>query len=517
MQSYNLINGNIITLNNDFPVVTSITIADGKIENINSPMAKYESKNLSGATVIPGFIDAHFHLKNFGKRLDMLNFKGIDSIDIIKKKIKKKIKSLNPDSWLFGFGWDQNLWVDKKYPVQDVLNDIAPHNPIYLTRIDGHSAWVNSAAIIKSGLELTQINNFQGARVINDCIMVDNAMNPFKNCLPNDTKEQVKTWIKTAVKEANKMGLTGVHDAWQDSTTVDAIQELIHEQEFPIRCYGMLASNDQSFLNKYFSRGHYFDEYLTIRSVKAFIDGALGSRGAALHESYCDDANNCGLILISRDEFNQLASNCFNNNFQLNTHAIGDRGNTYVLDCYASHVNSNNNRRWRIEHAQMVSNKDLYKFKDYNILPSMQPSHCTSDMSWLNDRIGESRLPLISRWQSFINLGLQIPGGSDCPIETGNPLFEFYAAVTRQNHQGMPEEGWQSQEKISKLNALKMFTSWAAYGAFDEHRRGKIAVGYDADLTILSNDLLKIDASEVLNTQIIGTIVNGEIIYTTLV
>ena len=207
---------------------------------------------------------------------------------------------------------------------------------------------------------------------------------------------------------------------------------------------------------------------------------------------------------------------CFNNNFQLNTHAIGDRGNKYVLDCYGKHIQNHHNRRWRIEHAQMVSDEDLYKFKDYNILPSMQPSHCTSDMPWLKDRIGESRLPLISRWQSFINLGLKIPGGSDCPIETGNPLFEFYAAITRQNHQGLPKEGWQSHEKISKLNALKMFTSWAAYGAFDEDRRGKIAIGYDADLTILSNDLLTIDASEILNTQILGTIVNGKIIYTTL-
>ena len=516
MQSYNLVNGNIITLNDDFPTITSITISDGKIESINSPNSAYESKDLSGATIIPGFIDAHFHLKNFGKRLEMLNLKGVDSIDTIKEKIQKKLQNINPDSWLLGFGWDQNLWADREYPTKDILDNIAPNIPIYLTRIDGHSAWVNSAAISQSKLSINQINNIKGGKVINDCIMVDNTMNCFKNCLPSDTKDQVKAWIKKAVYKTTKMGITGVHDAWQDSVTVDAIQELIKAEEFPIRCYGMLASNDKSFLKEYFSKGHYSDEYLNIRSVKAFIDGALGSRGAALHEPYCDDTNNCGLILISQDEFNQLARDCFNNNFQLNTHAIGDRGNRYVLDCYGQHIKNSNNRRWRIEHAQMVSDEDLYKFKNYNILPSMQPSHCTSDMPWLKDRIGESRLPLISRWQSFINLGLKIPGGSDCPIETGNPLFEFYAAITRQNHQGLPKDGWQSQEKISKLNALKMFTSWAAYGAFDEHRRGKIAVGYDADLTILSNDLLTIDASEILNTQILGTIVNGKMIYTTL-
>ena len=192
----------------------------------------------------------------------------------------------------------------------------------------------------------------------------------------------------------------------------------------------MLGSNDKELLEKYFNDGHYNNDYYTIRSVKAFIDGALGSRGAALHEPYCDDHNNCGLILISKEEFKKLTEACFKHNFQLNTHAIGDRGNSYVLNHYAKTVQSNNDRRWRIEHAQMVSDDDIVMFKDYNILPSMQPSHCTSDMPWLKERIGQYRLPLVSRWQSFINLGLKIPGGSDCPIETGNPLFEFYAAVT---------------------------------------------------------------------------------------
>ena len=513
MKSYNLTNANVVTLNSQYSNINSLTISNGKIESINSPNHRYISLDLQGSTIIPGFIDAHFHLKNFGKRLEMLNLKGIDSIDMIIKKINKRLQTLPSDSWLIGFGWDQNLWVNQDYPTSDILDNISSNNPIYLTRIDGHSAWVNKLAILKTGATIHDIDNINGGKVINDCIMIDNAMDFFKHCLPKDTKSQVKSWIKTAVKEANKFGLTGVHDAWQDSTTVEAIQELIEEKEFPIRCYGMLASSDKSLLSYHFSNGHYYDEYLTLRSVKAFIDGALGSRGAALHESYCDDHNNCGLILISQDEFNHLAKDCFDNNFQLNTHAIGDRGNAYVLDTYAQQVKQNNDRRWRIEHAQMVGDDELYKFKEFNILPSMQPSHCTSDMPWLDDRIGEYRLPLISRWQSFIDLGLRIPGGSDCPIETGNPLFEFYAAVTRQNHDGFPSDGWQPQEKVSKLNALKMFTRWAAYGGFDESRRGTIEIGYDADLTILSHDLLKINATDVLNTEILGTIINGEIIY----
>jgi len=337
-------------------------------------------------------------------------------------------------------------------------------------------------------------------------------MAPFKKQLPNEDKRQVKKWIKLAIKNAIKMGITGVHDAWQDQLTVESIIELINENEFPIRCYGMLASNNQNLLNQHFKNGHYNNEYLTIRSVKAFIDGALGSRGAALQEPYSDDHNNCGLILISKEEFLNLATQCYNNNFQLNTHAIGDRGNSFVLNHYAKTLGQNNNRRWRIEHAQMVTDDDVNQFKQYNILPSMQPSHCTSDMKWLPDRIGNHRLKLISRWQSFINAGLKIPGGSDCPIETGNPLFEFYAAITRKNHQGWPEQGFQPQEKVNRNNALNMFTSWAAYGGFEENKRGKIKIGFDADLTILDNNLLSVDSEKILKTKILYSIVNGKII-----
>jgi len=286
--------------------------------------------------------------------------------------------------------------------------------------------------------------------------------------------------------------------------------ELIQENKFPIRCYGMLAGNDQQLLNKYFIKGHYYNEYYTIRSVKAFIDGALGSRGAALQEPYCDDHNNCGLILISKEEFSNLANLCYKNNFQLNTHAIGDRGNDYVLKHYGNTLGENNKKRWRIEHAQMVSDNEIEHFKKYNILPSMQPTHCTSDMRWLPERIGDHRLKLISRWQSFINAGLKIPGGSDCPIEAGNPLFEFYAAVTRQDHSGWPVKGFQSQEKVNRENALKMFTTWAAYGGFDEHKRGKIAIGYDADLTIMDYNILNVDTKEILKSKILYTIVNGK-------
>ena len=516
MKSYNLINGNIITLNAKFPTANSLSIQHGKIIRINNPKKNTINIDLKGKTVIPGFIDAHFHLKNFGKRLEQLNLKGINDLNKIGNYIEKKLKSILKDEWLLGFGWDQNLWKGSEYPSSDFLNKLSPDIPVYLTRIDGHSAWVNEAAMNKARVSLNDLKSIKGGSLINDCIVVDNSMNFFTKILPSDSVEQIKKWIKKAIDQTIKMGITGVHDAWQDYNTVQAIKELIIEGAFPIRCYGMLAGNDKKLLNMFFKNGHYDTEYYKIRSVKAFIDGALGSRGAALHSPYCDDKNNCGLILISKEEFDALSMNCYNNNYQLNTHAIGDRGNSHVLDTYSKVLKTSNNRRWRIEHAQMVQDTDLMRFKDYSILPSMQPSHCTSDMPWLHERLGDERLKLISRWKSFIQLDLKIPGGSDCPIESGNPLFEFYAAVTRKNHQGLPNNGWQPQEKVMPIQALKMFTQWAAYGGFDELRRGTIEIGYDADLTILSKNLLDINDKEILSTSICYTIVNGKIIYENL-
>ena len=512
MTSYNLINGKFINLEKDFTNVKSISISNGKIVEINNPIKHANNIDLNGGYVIPGFIDAHFHIKNYGKRLQQLNLKGITSLFEIELLIKEKLTKINKDEWILGFGWDQNLWDDKQFPISNFLNNIAPNNPVYFTRIDGHSAWVNNVAIDLTGLKNNDFLKINGGDIVNNCVVIDNAMNPFKKYLPSESISHVKKWIKIAIKEIISKGITGVHDAWQDEITITAIKELIQENEFPIRCYGMLAGSNQNLLDNFFKKGHYNSEYYSIRSVKAFIDGALGSRGAALNEPYHDDGNNCGLILISTEEFNQLVRNCYKYNFQLNTHAIGDRGNNFVLNAYAKVLNSNNNRRWRIEHAQMVSDDDILKFKNHAILPSMQPSHCTSDMKWLPERLGVDRLKLISRWQSFVDLGMKIPGGSDCPIEEGNPLFEFYAAVTRQNHNKWPKNGWQPQEKLNHFNAFKMFTTWAAYGGFEESKRGKIDLGYDADLTVLSDNILAANSKDILDIQILKTIING-IIY----
>ena len=508
----NLINGRFITLDDHCPIAETISIEQGKISGINASDHHCENIDLKGATVIPGFVDSHFHLMNLGKQLDTLRLKGCTSPNQIVDLILDKKVSLAETDWIFGFGWDHSRWPEKKFPQANILNNLNLKQPVILTRIDGHACWVNNVAMEMSGLNI-KADPPNGGKIINDCILIDNAMSPVTKLIPKANAKTVEKWIKLALDIIIKRGITNIHDAWQDPVTIEVIKNLEEKNKFPIRCFGMLGSSYDKLLNTFFNDGKYQSNRYTIRSVKAFIDGALGSRGAALIDPYSDEPNNCGLILIDFEKFNKLAIRCKESGFQLCTHAIGDRGNRMVLDVYSNTLQNVKKHRWRIEHAQMVCDEDIPRFAENGIVPSMQPSHCTSDMRWMQDRVGENRFHRISRWKSFIEAGCKIPGGSDCPIEEGNPLFEYYAAITRQDHNGSPVKGWESQECISRMDALKMFTTWAAYGEFAEHRRGKIRPGFDADLTMLSNDITTCSPDKILNTEILGTMVGGEIVY----
>ena len=507
----NLINGKIMTLNGSFPIIDSLTIKNGQYYRLNDPHPNFKTIDLKGAFVMPGFIDAHFHIKNLGQRLDMVNLKGVKSPNEIVNLVYEKSKTLKPGEWIEGFGWDQNLWKDQNFPESALLNNVIKNNPVYLTRIDGHSAWINNIAAKISNFDLS--TNIEGGSIINNCILIDNAMDPIRNTLPKPNKDSTKKWLLTGAQYAAEKGITNVHDAWQSPEIIESIIELVQENNFPIKCYGMIGGSFKDFLVDFFAKGQYSGKQYKIRSVKAFIDGALGSRGAALHEPYHDDHCNCGLILISKEEFDELASLCYDNNFQLCTHAIGDRGNSFVLDTYQKYLKSQNDRRWRIEHAQMLTTNDIGRLKECSIIASMQPSHCTSDMKWMKSRIGEHRLHRISRWKTLLDNGVIIAGGSDCPIEEGNPLHEFYAAITRTDHDGFPKGGWQSQEKLSRIEAFNLFTKGAAIAEFSENNRGMIDIGYEADLSILSNDIMSIESDKILTTNVIATIVNGNIVY----
>ena len=511
-QKVNLINGNFITLDKHCPIAEMISVVKGKINGVNALDHNSESIDLKGATVIPGFTDSHFHLTSLGKQLDSLQLKNCTSPLEVAELVLERSKRLGDDEWIIGFGWDHNKWHEPIFPTADILNTLPIPQPIMLNRIDGHSCWVNQKAMELSGLHVSP-NPPEGGDIINDCILIDNAMNPVQFVIPKPDETTVEKWIELALNVIIPRGITNIHDAWQDPVTIKVLQKIAEKGELPIRIYGMLSSSYTKFLKQFLNQGHFRSELYTIRAVKAFIDGALGSRGAALLEPYCDDTNNCGLILISIKEFKELAQRCGDAGFQLCTHAIGDRGNRLVLDVYSEFTKELKNHRWRIEHAQMVCDEDIPRFKEAGIVPSMQPSHCTSDMPWLDDRLGEPRLHRISRWQSFIDSGCQIPGGSDCPIEEGNPIFEYYAAVTRQDHNHQRNGGWQKQETVNRMDALRMFTTWAAYGEFAEHRRGKIRPGFDADLTFLSQNITNCKESDILKTKILGTMVAGKFIY----
>ena len=510
---YSITNANVITLDPNNPIARSIEVEDGKIISINSIETGSKTIDVNGATVVPGLTDSHYHIKNTGKRLEMINLRGVGDLDKIRSLVQERARSLPRGSWVQGFGWDQTLFEGGRFPSSDVLDSLDISNPVFLTRIDGHSAWVNASALKVSSFP-DQIPD--GGEVINGCVLIDNAMMPVRSSIPSDTSDDLARWSRASAERTVRLGVTGVHDAWTDRTALDALIGMEASNELPHRVYSMLASSESDLLDEYFKKGGYESELISVRSAKAFIDGALGSRGAALFEPYCDDHNNCGLVLISPDEFKGLASRCHDNNFQLNTHAIGDRGNSLVIDTYSDVLGGPNDRRWRIEHAQMVRSQDIQRFKDFSLVPSMQPSHCTSDMRWMDDRIGPHRSHRISRWQTFIDMGIQIPGGSDCPIEDGNPMLEYYAAVTRKDTAGFPDGGWQPQEKVSRMNALRMFTTWAAYGSFCESRRGMIAPGLDADLTVLSNDITSCDETEIVGTEVMMTVVGGREVYNAL-
>ena len=508
----NLINANVITLNPDLPKAQDLFIKDGKIESVNQRVYSAKTIDLKSATVIPGFIDAHYHLSNLGKFLENFNLVGIDSPQKIANLIREGLSKFPKGTWILGRGWDQSLWENGEFPFAKILDEITDDHPISLTRIDGHALWANKRVRQISGYEENP-DVIPGGEVINNCIFIDNAMDSIKKYIPKPSELDVTRYIENGIKQTVANGITGVHDAWQDSLIVNSIQKLVKKERFPIRCYGMLNGNDAEFLYPWFKNGIVKNDRYTIRAVKVFMDGALGSRGACLFDEYTDDPGNFGLVLLSEQEFDTLARKCHHFGFQLCTHAIGDKGNKMVLDTYQKYLRGKNDRRWRVEHAQMVRDDEIPQFVNNDILPSMQPSHCTSDMRWMDERIGTERIHRISRWKSFLNAGLKIPGGSDCPIEKGNPLIEFFSAVTRKSPENPNTKSWQAQEKVSRIEALKMLTTWAAYGGFDEYRRGQILPGFDADLTVLSQDITTCSEADILKTEVLMTYVDGELVY----
>jgi hypothetical protein len=536
-----LVNGVVYTVNEKQPMAQAIAIRGGRIVGVgtNDEMrAKFRTTNivdLKGRAVYPGFIDSHAHMESLGAALMNLSLAGTTSVQEIQKRVKERLVTASA-GWVRGRGWDQNKWEIKSFPTHEMLDSIAKDTPVYLTRVDGHAVWVNKKVLEIAGITKATPDP-DGGKIIRDNagnptgVFIDNAITMLNAVLPEPSEHERTEAIEKAVEECIKVGLTEVHDMGVDLAGMEIYKKLIQAGKFPFRVYAAIGaernagqSNFPAGLGEtwdYYAKNGpeigAFDGRLTVRALKLYADGALGSRGAALIEPYSDDPTNRGLTLTSAEELKSAAAQALEHGFQLCIHAIGDRANHIVLNVYEESFKSNpiksNNARFRIEHAQVIDQKDIPRFHQLGVLPMMQPTHCTSDMYWAEDRLGPTRINGAYAWRSLLDEGCIIPGGSDFPVESPNPLWGFYAAITRQDHAGWPEGGWHSEQRMSRKEALQAYTIWAAFASFEEKTKGSLEPGKVADLVVLSDDIMKAEPRKILDTAVELTMIAGETVY----
>jgi predicted amidohydrolase YtcJ len=531
-----LFNGVIYTVDGDFRVAEAIAIKDDKIIAVGSTeklLSYIESAtnkiNLEGRAVIPGLIDAHAHLMGYAASLDRLDLVGTTSSADIADIVAAKAAELQPGEWITGRGWDQNDWEVKEFPTADMLDAAAPDNPVALTRIDGHASWANSAALRIAGITADTVNP-DGGEIIRDAdgnptgVFIDRAMGLVGQHVPGTSPERLKELLKKAVDNLLAVGLTGMHDMGGSPDDVAMIKELVDAGEFPFRVYFNYSarldsvyfsgSSERKSFDDLLAEGPqvYGDQQLIIRSVKTFADGALGSRGAAMVEPYSDRPESTGLLMSDEAALQELTERCIKAGFQVCTHAIGDLGNRITLNAYekALEATGAQDARLRIEHAQILAPDDIPRFKELGVLPSMQPTHATSDLPWAVDRVGEERIKGGYAWRSLLDTGVIIPCGSDFPVELINPFHGIYSAVTRKHHDGTPPEGYFPDQKMTREEALKGFTIWAAYAGFMEDTIGSLEPDKKADLLVLDRDVMTVPEEEIFGTKVMIALVNGE-------
>jgi predicted amidohydrolase YtcJ len=476
-------------------------------------------------TIIPGLNDAHLHLLGLGRALRQVDLVGTSSYAEVLSLIKAKIMETPPDLWIQGRGWDQNDWPEKEFPTNADLNAISPDHFIFVKRIDGHAALANHRVLQAAGITRSTPDP-PGGKIIRRAngdptgVLIDNAMELVSPVIPQPTLQEDSIALELAMQSCLRVGLTSVHDPGIDTTGLRVYRHAGLNGQLKIRVYAMLDGMDTALVTRQFSTGPeigLYDHFFSLVSVKLYADGALGSRGAALIEPYDDDRGNRGLLLTPPPVIERLTVNALRAGFQVCTHAIGDRGNREVLTAYAAALNQTGmdgkQKRLRIEHAQVVHPDDISRFAQLGIVASMQPTHCTSDMYWAEQRIGPNRIRGAYAWRSMRQAGVVLAGGSDAPVESNNPLWGIYAAVTRKDHKLFPESGWQPQEKLDRMESVSMFTRDAAYAEFEENFKGRIRPGMAADLTVLSKDIMTVEPSEILSTQVLMTIVDGRIAF----
>jgi len=515
-------NATIYTVNSRLDMADAMAVKDGKILAVGSEeeiLGKYESDrifDLAGKPVYPGFIDAHCHFLGYGtgllKRADL---NGTTSFEEILERMKAHHDKFPSAFWIEGRGWDQNDWPKKTFPTKDKLDILFPDNPVILIRIDGHAALVNSKALEMAGIDAkTRIDG--GDVVLKNGkptgVLIDNAIELVSGIIPEPDAAQLTDALLAAQKNCFAFGLTGVHDAGLETREIKVIDSLQQNGELQMRMYVMLSPTKENF-DTYVENGPYKTENLNIQSIKLYADGALGSRGAKLLEPYSDDHHNTGLVLRSPDSIRDICKTAINKGYQINTHAIGDSANRMMLQIYGEFLKGKNDKRWRIEHVQIIAPEDFDLFGKYDIVPSSQPTHATSDMYWAEDRVGADRVKGAYAYKQLLEQTGWIPLGTDFPIENINPLYTFYAAVVRKDLKGWPEEGYQMENALSREEALKGMTIWAAMAAFEENEKGSLEPGKMADFVVLEKDIMKISDEQIPGISVLKTFIGGKEVY----
>lgn len=483
---------------------------------------KYPNANVVAVldgTILPGLTDAHGHLYGLGIALDVVDLTGAESYEAVIARVKQRAANAAPGEWIIGRGWDQNDWPVQEFPTFGPLDAAVPDHPVFLTRVDGHATLVNSVAMRAAGITAATEEPY-GGRIVRDAsgnptgVFVDAATQLIRRVVPAASVEQRKVRVLAAAQNIAANGLTEIHDAGIDVETITAVQQLIDEGRFPIRVYAML-SDEETQVDQWFRSGPLvgYGGRLTVRAVKMYADGALGSRGAALLAPYSDDPTNKGLMLAEAQHLLDVSTRGRAAGFQINTHAIGDRGVRNVIDAYAG-AGVTAKDRFRVEHLQVIAPDDIPRLVQHGIIASMQPTHATSDMYWAEARLGAERAKGAYAWRTILNAGGRLALGSDFPVESVNPFFGLFAAVTRQDQKGWPEGGWHPTEKLTLAEAIRGFTSDAAYAAFEETSRGTIEPGKLADFTIVNGDLFAMLSSDLHKTKVRYTVVNGVVVYT---
>lgn len=512
-------NATIYTVDNDFTVAQAIAVKNGKIYKVGTTkelanLKATETVDAQGQAILPGLIDAHCHFYGLGQQLQRVDLVGTTSWVQVVEKVQE-FQEKNTTTFIIGRGWDQNDWDDKQFPTNAQLNTLFPDIPVALTRIDGHAMIANDAALKAAGIDMNT-SQFGGAIERKDGkltgVLVDNPMELVEAVFPKETRESATAALLAAQEINLSYGLTTVDDAGLMRDTIELIDSLQQSGQIKIKVYAMI-SNTPANLDYYLKKGVVKTDKLNVRSVKFYADGALGSRGAAMREPYSDRHDHYGAMLSSINDIEKIAARIAASDYQMNTHAIGDSANTAVLKIYNKLLKNKKDRRWRIEHAQVLSMEDFELFKENGIIPSVQPTHATSDMYWAQDRVGPQRIKGAYAYQKLLETTGILALGTDYPVEQVNPFLTFYAAVSRQDVTGYPKGGFLPDQALSREDALRGMTIWAARSNFEENEKGSLEIGKAADFTILDRDILKVAIDKVPTIVVKATYINGELVY----